>query len=281
MNIRRIAGAGGALLGVLGAYAAYENCCMLKTVHYTAAVPGLPRLVQISDLHKRRFGRHQEKLVQAVRAAEPELIVITGDLVSRDVTDYSGTAKLLEQLCAAAPVLAVFGNHELDLLPENAAALRRVMQKAGVRLLENETVTVGGIRFAGLPLTPDYYRGGGWFGFTGRCTCTAETVQAALGTCAPQTVLLAHNPLFFPAYAQWGAALTLSGHVHGGAVRLPVLGGMLSPERKFFPRYDKGQFRIGSSEMIVSGGLGKLRLWNPPEICVITAAGEGPAYDMA
>ena len=82
-------------------------------------------------------------------------------------------------------------------------------------------------------------------------------------------MLLAHTPLFFEAYAAWGARLTLSGHIHGGIVRLPGVGGVLSPERKFLPRYDKGRFVRGDSEMIVSGGLGKLRFGNPPEICVI------------
>ena len=97
-----------------------------------------------------------------------------------------------------------------------------------------------------------------------------ETLTHLLGTCRENTVLLAHNPLWFRSYAKWGAALTLSGHVHGGAVRLPLIGGLLSPERAFFPPYDKGYYTDGRHDMIVSGGLGKLRLFNPPEICLIT-----------
>lgn len=78
--------------------------------------------------------------------------------------------------------------------------------------------------------------------------------------------MLAHNPLCAKAYSQWGADIVFCGHIHGGAVRLPLLGGLLSPERKFLPEYSKGIYHIGKTEMIVSGGIGKPRLFNPPEI---------------
>ena len=138
-------------------------------------------------------------------------------------------------------------------------------------LLLNRCVTFRGVRFAGLALPSAYFRGEGRHGYRTKRICTAETLRQYLGTCEENTVLLAHDPLCFPAYAEWGAGLTLSGHVHGGIVRIPGIGGLLSPERKFFPKYDKGKFRRGDSEMIVSGGLGKLRLFNPPEICLLTA----------
>ncbi len=94
-------------------------------------------------------------------------------------------------------------------------------------------------------------------------------MEQALGKRSGTTILLAHNPLFADSYAQWGADLVLCGHLHGGVVRLPFVGGVLSPERRFFPRYDKGYYQIGETQMIVSGGIGKPRLWNPPEVGVI------------
>ncbi|MBQ8921898.1 MAG: metallophosphoesterase [Oscillospiraceae bacterium] len=255
----------------LGAWAAYENTAMLCVREYRVPIAGLPRLVQISDLHRRRFGEHQCRLLKAAAEQAPELIVITGDLISRTETDFTETARFLRNLCEIAPVLTVCGNHEVDLPPEAYAAYRRAVANSGAVPLDRKMRKIGGVTFAGLHLPPDYYRGGGMLGFTGKRTCTAETLRAQFGECPPGTVLLAHNPLWFPAYAEWGAALTLSGHVHGGAVRLPGIGGVLSPERTFFPRYDKGFFTIGDSAMIVSGGLGKLRLFNPPEICAISA----------
>ena len=163
------------------------------------------------------------------------------------------------------------GNHEGDLPPAVYERFRQTVSRSGAVLLENQTVTVKGVRFAGLFLPAEFFRGGGLLGLSRAADCTAETLNGLLGRCEPDTVLLAHNPLFFPAYADWGAALTLSGHIHGGALRLPLVGGLLSPERSFGPHYDKGCFRRGRHQLIVSGGLGKLRLFNPPEICLITA----------
>ena len=272
MKHARLIAGGAAAAGTLGLYAAIENTLLLRTAVFQADVPGLPRLVQISDLHRRQFGEGQCRLIRRVAALKPEYIVITGDLVSRTVTDFRQVSALLHRLREIAPVLMIRGNHELDLPAEGDAALRSVLRCCGVYLLENEIVRLGRaeIPFAGVSLTREHYRGGGLLGLRGKTACTAEEMHRLLGDCPDNTVLLAHNPIFFPAYAEWGAKLTLSGHIHGGVVRLPGIGGLLSPERKFGPKYDKGQYAIGRSEMIVSGGLGKLRLFNPPELSLIT-----------
>ena len=261
----------GVAVGVLTGWAVFENTAMLRVRHYTAAMQGLPRIVQISDLHKRRFGAGQKRLLRKVAACKPEYIVITGDLVSRTVSDFTETEQLLRELCTIAPVIVSEGNHEADLSAVKYAALRAAVRRSGARYLKNEMIRLGNICIAGLALSSEYYRGGGRFGFRGKKACTHKTMRLLFGACPERTLLLAHNPLCFSVYAEWGAALTLSGHVHGGAVRLPILGGLLSPERKFFPKYDKGKYRIHESELIVSGGLGKLRLFNPPEISVITS----------
>lgn len=263
--------AGAACAALLGAWGAAENTALLRAAEYSVPLRGLPRTVQISDLHKRCFGTHQMRLLHKTESLEPELIVITGDLISRTERDFTETARLLRGLCSIAPVLAVPGNHEADLPPTLYTEYRQTVRESGAVYLENQTVLLNGIPFAGLSLPPTYYRGGGRFGFAGKKQVTVGTLHRRLGFCAPNTVLLAHNPLWFPAYAEWGAALTLSGHVHGGAVRLPLIGGILSPERCFFPKYDKGYYTDGTHAMIVSGGLGKLRLFNPPELCRISA----------
>ena len=260
----------GAAAGLLTGWAVFENTAMLRVTRYTVRMPGLPRIVQLSDLHKKHFGAGQRRLIRTVAACRPDCILITGDLVSRTVTDFTETEQLLHRLCALAPVIVSEGNHEADLPPLRYAAFRAAVRQSGARYLKNEILPFGEIHLAGLALSRAYYRGGGLFGFRGEKECTAGTVRKLLGACPEQTILLAHNPLCFPAYAEWGAALTLSGHVHGGAVRLPVLGGLFSPERTLFPAYDRGRFRTGDAEMLVSGGLGKLRLFNPPEISLIT-----------
>ena len=88
-------------------------------------------------------------------------------------------------------------------------------------------------------------------------------------------ILLSHSPFDFEVFAKWGADLTLSGHVHGGLIRLPFIGGLISPERGLFPKYSEGEYSIDDSKMIVSRGLGgssgiNLRIFNNPEICVVT-----------
>lgn len=268
--MKRVYFAAAAAMSFLTGWAAAENLALLDVSRYKTALPDMPRTVQISDLHRKRFGRHQKRLVEKVRALKPELIVITGDLISRKVRDFTETERLLQALCGIAPVIVSEGNHEADLPPDVYARFCKTVQRSGAQYLNNRIVSFGGIQIAGLSLPRAFYRGGGLFGFRSKYSCSAETVHTYLGECPEHTLLLAHNPLFFDAYAKWGAKLTLSGHVHGGAVRLPLLGGLLSPERRFFPRYSKGIYRQGNAEMIVSAGLGKLRFNNPPELLLIT-----------
>lgn len=251
-------------------WAAAENLALLHVSRYETDFTAMPRTVQISDLHKRRFGRGQKRLLRTVASLEPELIVITGDLVSRTELDFHNTADFLKKLCEIATVIVAEGNHEADLSLGSYAGFRDAVRRSGARLLDNEIVRWGDIHIAGLRLPPTYFRGGGFLGMRGKYDCTTGTLRERLGSCPPDTLLLAHNPRWFPSYAKWGARLTLSGHVHGGVIRLPVIGGVLSPERSFFPPYAKGLYCIGDAEMIVSGGLGKPRLFNPPEICLIT-----------
>lgn len=258
----------------LTGYAVYENTAVLHTAEDALPITetgfAVPRMVMVSDLHKRRFGKDNKRLVAAVAAAKPEYIILTGDLVSRSVTDFSDADRLLHQLSAIAPMLMVWGNHELDFPAVQRERLRCMLERNGVRLLENEIIAAGDVHFAGLSLTSDHYRTAQ--GYRDLSVCTVRDIQALLGDCPSNTILLVHNPLFASAYAAWGASLVLCGHVHGGVIRLPMIGGVLSPERKFFPAYSKGRYRIGSTTMIVSGGLGKPRLFNPPEIrCVFGA----------
>ena len=147
------------------------------------------------------------------------------------------------------------------------------IQSLGVRLLMNtsQQMEINRMKLAIYGYRPDwkYYRHGC------REEMTERELTEALGEPDPDvfTILLAHHPSYFKAYARWGADLTLSGHLHGGMVRLPLLGGVVSPGWTLFPKYDHGLYTMGSKKMIVSAGLAshtiKLRLNNPPELVVI------------
>ena len=90
-------------------------------------------------------------------------------------------------------------------------------------------------------------------------------------------LLLAHNPEYLTAYAGWGANLVLSGHIHGGIMILPFLGGVIAPSYELFPKFDFGKFTEKNCEMVLSRGLGthtiNIRIFNKPEISVITLKG--------
>lgn len=229
------------------------------------------RLIQISDLHNRSFGTGQKQLLERVQGERPSLIALTGDVISRSGASFPALEDLLRRLCAIAPVYAAMGNHELDFCkdPKNERALLACYRAAGAKLLRNETVPfeVGGapLYLAGCDLDRRCYRNEQG-GYSHLYSVQPRELDAWLGKKQGTTVLLAHNPLFFSAYAAWGADLTLSGHLHGGMLRLPAIGGVLSPERRLFPRYDRGLYAIDGHRLSVSAGLGKLRLCNPPEL---------------
>ena len=270
MNVKYAIGAAAA---AVTAGVVLENIAPLSVIEDVVKMPAgisvLPKIVQVSDLHRRKFGVHNSRLIRKIQSLHPGMIAMTGDQISRDVTDFSELERLLWALRGIAPIVMVPGNHELDLPPDLYERYRMVVERCGVHFLENRTEIIGGIPYAGLTLRQEHYRNAG--SYRNLADCTSEDITAALGYCLPGTVLLAHNPLFLEAYAKWGAVLVLSGHMHGGVVRLPKIGGLLSPERKFFPQYSKGSYTLGQTTMIVSGGLGKLRLGNPPELRVITS----------
>ena len=231
------------------------------------------RIVQISDLHRRSFGRDQSRITRLTRAQEPDIIFVTGDLVTRVETEFSSKQRFLRDLCAIAPVYMIYGNHEQSLPDEAEKDFLRAVTESGAVLLRNSCRTAGirGRKLSICGIEPDYSvykRTGERHPYRGLSTLSEDDVEKLLGK-APEgeVLLLAHNPLFGPAYAEWGADITFSGHVHGGVVR--VFGkGLLSPERKFLPEYTKGIYRIGDMALCVSAGLGKLRLFDPPEINV-------------
>ncbi|MDE6730478.1 MAG: hypothetical protein K2J71_06855, partial [Oscillospiraceae bacterium] len=183
-----------------------------------------------------------------------------------------------------APVIYSLGNHETDLPAQLLAQLLRDCRRAGILVLDNISVLLQDILFTGLTLPGEVYKNQknqAIKNYTDLMPVTKDLVSACVGNCVTHPcVLLAHSPLGFPAYADWGADVILSGHVHGGIVRLPGIGGILSPERRFFPAYTKGLYEIRVqdsknsensenfriSRMSVSAGIGKFRMNNPAEL---------------
>lgn len=237
--------------------------------------------VMVSDLHNVVFGEKNEKLLSAIREEKPDAILIAGDLVlGKKKAPLAPALEFLKEAVKIAPVYYSLGNHEhrMKLYPETFGrdylVFEKRIRKLGVHLLENRTAHEKfkgeAVAVTGLALPHFYYNKGKkkqltvreLNHFTGRAS--AEEFQ----------ILLAHTPRYTREYLAWGADLALSGHYHGGMVRVPGLGGAISPDLRLFPRYCRGKFQEGDRTAIVSAGLGEhtipLRIFNPRELLVIT-----------
>lgn len=224
------------------------------------------KIVQISDIHKKN---NVKKIYLKTRRLKPDIVLLTGDAVSRNEKKFTRLDILTQLLSKICPVYACPGNHELDLNQESYDKYKLIMKKNAVRYLENEQIVFKkdeiNFNIAGAVLKKGVYknpRGS----YSGLESYTFEELENDLGKKNDFTILLAHNPLCADAYEQWNADIVFCGHIHGGSLRLPFIGGVLSPERKFFPKYSKGLYDLGKTKMIVSGGIGKFRLFNPSEI---------------
>ena len=234
------------------------------------------KAVVLADLHNKRYGKEKERLLQAIDEIRPDMILIAGDiLTAKPKASLETAVDLLTKLAGKYPIYYGNGNHEhrLKLYPENygdmAERYEEALQKIGIRRLVNEHTILeeSGICIYGSEIDKLYYKR---FGIQ---PMDPEYLKSLLGQPSAEkyTILIAHNPDYFPKYADWGADLVLSGHVHGGMVRVPFWGkGVVSPNVRLFPKYDGGEFTIGKSRMLLSRGLGMhtipIRLFNPGEI---------------
>ncbi|MCR5121341.1 MAG: metallophosphoesterase [Ruminococcus sp.] len=236
------------------------------------------RIVHLSDLHSKCYGENDAELVRVCAALKPDMIAFTGDLFSRssDMEKILSRLPLMKALGKLAPVYYIWGNHEADI-KDKALLMNDRLRELGITVLMNDKARIvrgnAQIEIAGLALPSRFYRSPDG-SYRKLPDVTEKIIEHLLGKNDRRSfsLLLAHNPLPFPSYAEWGADLTLSGHIHGGMIRAFGIG-LLSPERKFFPRYTKGLYRLSKSgsQMVVSPGLGKFRLNNPETVmlCVL------------
>lgn len=234
------------------------------------------KAVVLADLHNKRYGKENERLLQTIDGIKPDMILIAGDiLTAKPKASLDIAVDLLTKLAAKYPIYYGNGNHEhrLKLYPETygdmAERYEEELQKIGIRRLVNEYTDPAdyGIRIYGSEIDKLYYKR---FGIK---PMDPEYLRDLLGQPSDEmyTILIAHNPDYFPKYADWGADLVLAGHVHGGMVRVPFWGkGVVSPNVRLFPKYDGGRFTLGNTTMLLSRGLGMhtipVRLFNPGEI---------------
>ncbi len=244
----------------------------LETTHYTYAAEQLGadlegyRIVQISDLHNAKFGKNNQKLVGRIRECEPDMIVLTGDLVDSNHTNVDRAVQFVDEIVKICPVYYVTGNHEYWLEKSEYDELMDGLIGAGVVILDDQVVEIsrGDAKFRLVGLDDKSLADG--------------TLEALLSDEKEFTVVLAHEPQYLARYASSGVDLVLSGHAHGGQFRLPFVGGIVAPDQGFFPEYTAGEYYMDGTEMIVSRGLGNsvipVRLFNYPEIVCVELVGK-------
>ena len=230
------------------------------------------RIAQVSDLHNKDFGEGYGQLLTLLSQINPDIIVVTGDLIDSRQTDLDIALEFAWQAGKIARVYYVSGNHEARV-PEYED-LKIGLVKAGVVILENQKVEITregeSITLMGIDdpsFQEDYL-------FGDSESVARQAIENLQNESDGYTILLSHRPELFDLYVETEMDLVFSGHAHGGQFRLPFVGGLVAPNQGFFPKYDAGLFSEGSTNMIVSRGVGNsiipIRFNNRPEIIVAT-----------
>ncbi len=262
------------------------------------------KIIVLADLHNAAFGRNNERLVRRIKSLKPDFIVVAGDMISKSSPCYPSNAYvLLEELSRTYKIYYGYGNHEQrnerllletcsqkhmnsryeymvlqkyqeqELLSSTWVEYKEELLRNGVTFLDNESVELikgqDRIKISGVSIAKDFFT-------RSKAPIMEEGYLSSLIGEKSQDyyhILIAHNPVYFKEYVAWGADLIISGHLHGGMVRIPGIGGVISPQVKLFPKYDAGIYSENGSSMIVSRGLGSHsmmpRYFNTPEIVQI------------
>ena len=251
----------------------------LTVTHFTVRSSKISepfRIVLVSDLHEHQFGRDNEKLAVKIREQSPDLIVIDGDMINGDSENADTAVELVRALKEAAPVYYSFGNHEYSYMEAGHEDLTEELEAAGAVVLNYQSIDIdvkgNQIRLGGL------YE----YGFETGMQSEEENERAIpyleeYADTDRYLIMCAHRPeSFYPwdMADQWGIDLVLSGHLHGGQVIIPGVGGLYNSLDGFFPKFDYGQYKLGDSDMVITRGLGSNpkmlpRFNNPPEIAVV------------
>lgn len=267
----------------------YERDCLVTEEYWIASekIHGQGKtIVFLTDLHNKEFGEENSRMLETVRKVKPDAVLFGGDgmVAKRGNSDVRIPLALLTELAKEFPVYCGNGNHESRMLwkseiyGEAYENYRTALENAGIRYLSNEAADLDSdIRIYGLDLPKSAYlpRSG---------EIPEGLLKETLGEPDPEKfhLLLAHSPLFFEEYAAWGADLTLSGHFHGGTIRLPLVGGVMTPQYQFFYPRCAGYFELPGrgrekSRMIVGRGLGthsiNIRLNDKPQVVVVRLCG--------
>jgi predicted MPP superfamily phosphohydrolase len=222
------------------------------------------KIVQISDLHNKKFGKNQKNLLKILENEAPNIIVITGDIVDSNHTNIEIALEFIRGAVEIAPVYYVTGNHEYWLNSIDSTKLMQGMEQSGVIILDNKAISIGKESDYGFYLIG--------LNDNNLTDSTLKTLCSTLDSNKLQ-ILLAHEPQNIDHYSDAEVDLVFAGHAHGGQWRLPLIGGLYAPNQGLFPQYTSGVHIEDNTTMIVSRGLGNsvipIRIFNRPQVVVV------------
>lgn len=230
------------------------------------------KLIHISDLHNKEFGKEQKNLLRKIEKNNPDIILVTGDIIDRRKYNLDVAMMFIDKAITIAPIYYVSGNHEA--WSGEYEVIKQRLISSGVQVLDDYKTNLikdgATIELIGLSdpdfLTNNYIEG--------TDSTRLESQLSKLSDKPGFKILLSHRPELFDIYAKANIDLIFSGHAHGGQFRIPGIGGLVAPDQGLFPKYTSGVHRQEQSSLIVSRGLGNsivpVRIFNRPEIIVVT-----------
>lgn len=239
------------------------------------------KIVMLADLHSKEYGIDNELLLSEIKKECPDLLLIAGDMFVGNRDDNCQVAlDLLRRLREVAPIYYGLGNHE-DRIKEYVDELgvskynwyEEQVRDMNIHLLDNESMEIKvkdtNLRITGLTAPGEYFKK------FNHSIMSTQVISDLVGDASINSyqILIAHNPVHLESYMDWGADLTVSGHLHGGIIRLPFIGGIITPQVKVLPRFSAGKYESRGKCGVISRGLGEhtvnIRFGNLPEISVI------------
>lgn len=235
------------------------------------------KVVHISDLHSKSFGKNQQRIINKIRKLKPDIVVITGDIVDSKRYSEEAAIKLTNEIAKIAPIYYSTGNHEA-WSGKFEISLQKKLINTGVNILRGESAIIErkGEKINILGIDDPSFDNNNYDMRYSSNSAIENTIEKVLKQVDTNnfSILLSHRPEIFDVYARTGIDLIFTGHAHGGQVRLPFVGGLIAPNQGLLPTYDAGKYTQGYCNMIVSRGLGNsiipVRVFNLPEIVLVT-----------
>ncbi len=279
--LKYVAAAMSLLLLIPNSYFVRENT-EIEVNSFTVASDEIPeafdgyKILQVSDLHNTEFGEDHSDITNKIKENDPDIIVVTGDLIDAKKTNIDLAVEFMEKAVEIAPVYFVIGNHEIRIL-DDCAVLKEKLSALGVTVLDNSFVSIikdsQSINLIGIE-DPMYYEKNDDEFYDEDIEITNNRLADLKAQTPGYTILLSHRPELFDIYVKNGIDLVFSGHAHGGQFVLPSIGGVYAPHQGLFPAYDTGLYEQDGTYMLVSRGLGNsiipIRINNNPELITVT-----------